>query len=200
MAPQPHDVQFFETPAELRAWFEANHDSAGELWVGFHRKRSGMPSLTWPQVVDEALCFGWIDSVRHGLDETTYANRLTPRRRQSTWSAVNISRFEELERLGRVHPQGAAAFEARDEMRSHLYSYESRYPRVLDRDQEAALRSVPEAWEFFQAQPPGYRKLALFWVTSAKREETRSRRLDALIEHSKKGERLPWARAQPRAR
>jgi uncharacterized protein YdeI (YjbR/CyaY-like superfamily) len=199
MPPKPRDVRFFETPAELRAWLEANHDSASEVWVGFHRKRSGKPSLTWPQVVDEALCFGWIDSVRYGLDETSYANRLTPRTKKSIWSTVNIRRFEELSRLGRVHPRGTAAFEARDEARSHVYSYESRYAEGLDAAREAALRSAPAAWEFFQAQPPGYRRLAAHWVMSARREETRQRRVGALIEHSRKRERLPWSSSTGRS-
>jgi uncharacterized protein YdeI (YjbR/CyaY-like superfamily) len=186
-------VRFFETPADLRAWLEANHERATELWVGFHRKRSGRPSLTWAEVVDQAPCFGWIDGVRYSLDETSFTSRLTPRKKGGNWSAVNIRRFGELRELGLVHAKGLAVFEARDEAKSHVYSYDSRYPRVLDDAQESAFHSVPAAWEFFQSQPPGYRKLAAFWVISAKREATRQKRLGELVEHSRRRERLPWA-------
>src|SRR2546428_9888795 len=116
--PTPHDVVFFETPAELRAWFEANHDTATELWLGYHSKRTGRASVSWPEVVDQELCFGWIDSVRYSLTDDTSAQRLTPRRKGSIWSDINIRRFGELERQGPVRPRGRAAFVRRGEARS----------------------------------------------------------------------------------
>jgi uncharacterized protein YdeI (YjbR/CyaY-like superfamily) len=188
--PLPRDVVFFATAAELRAWFETNHESATELWVGYHRKRTGRPSVTWKDVVDQELCFGWIDSVRYSLGDDMSAQRITPRRKGSVWSAINIRRFEELDRMGLVHPAGHAAFDRRDEARSRIYSYENRH-RGLDAATEAEFRKRVRAWTFFEAQPPSYRLTAAYWVMSAKRDETRKRRLEKLIEHSKKGERLP---------
>ncbi len=188
--PTPENVVFFETPAQLRAWFEANHDTATELWLGYHNKRSGRASVTWPDVVDQELCFGWIDSVRYSLGDDKAAQRITPRRKRSVWSAVNIRRFAELDKLGLVHPSGRAAFEARDEARSQIYSYENRL-RGLDAGQEAEFRKHKAAWKFFESQAPWYRRTASYWVVSAKREETRERRLSVLIACSKDGERLP---------
>lgn len=187
--PTPHDVVFFTTPAELRAWFAANHGTATELWVGFHRKRSGRLSITWQDLVDEELCFGWIDSVRYSLGNDQSAQRVTPRRKRSVWSAVNIRRFKELENQGLVHPSGRAAFEAREEARSRVYSYENRSGE-LDPSGVARFRKLASAWDFFQAQPPWYRRSAVHWVMSAKREATRDRRLDVLIESSGRGERI----------
>ena len=188
--PTPENVIFFETPAQLRAWFETNHEAATELWLGYHRKRTGRPSVTWQDVVDVELCFGWIDSVRYSLGDDQSAQRITPRRKGSVWSAVNIKRFAELERDGLVHPTGLAAFEKRDEARSRIYSYENR-SRGFDAAREAEFRKHKRAWTFFEAQPPSYRKTAAFWVMSAKRDETRERRLMTLIERSREGERLP---------
>ena len=188
--PTPENVIFFENPAQLRAWFEKNHETAGELWLGYHRKRTGRPSVTWQEVVDQELCFGWIDSVRYSLDDDRSAQRITPRRKGSVWSAINIKRFGELEAMGLVHPAGLAAFEKRDEARSRIYSYENR-SRGFDAAREAEFRKHKLAWTFFEAQPPSYRKTASFWVMSAKRDETRERRLSALIERSHNHERLP---------
>ena len=188
--PTPENVIFFETPAQLRAWFEANHESAAQLWLGYHRKRTGRPSVTWQEVVDQELCFGWIDSVRYSLDGDTSAQRITPRRKGSVWSAINIKRFQELDALGLVHPAGRAAFEKRDEKRSRVYSYENR-SRGLDAATEAAFRKHERAWRFFEAQAPSYRRTASFWVMSANRDETKKRRLARLIEHSRNGERAP---------
>ena len=188
--PRPENVTYFATPGELRAWFEANHETAADLWVGFYRKRSGIASITWQDLVDQELCFGWIDSVRYSLDDTRSAQRVTPRRRGSIWSAINIKRFGELEAAGRLHPAGRAAFERRDEARSRVYSYENR-SRGLDADAEAEFRRHKMAWAFFESQPPSYRKTAAFWAVSAVREETRKRRLSVLIECSKNGERIP---------
>ena len=188
--PKPENVVFFETPARLRAWFEANHDTATELWLGYHRKRTGRPSVTWQDVVDQELCFGWIDSVRYSLGDDRSAQRITPRRKGSVWSAVNIRRFQELERLGLVQPSGRAAFAKRDEARSRIYSYENR-PRGLDAASEAQFRKHKAAWKFFEAQAPSYRRVVAFWITSAKQEATQKRRLETVIRHSENGERLP---------
>jgi uncharacterized protein YdeI (YjbR/CyaY-like superfamily) len=187
--PTPRNVIFFETPAELRAWFEANHETAEELWLGYHRKRTGRASVTWQEVVDQELCFGWIDSVRYSLGDDRSAQRITPRRKASVWSAVNIKRFQELERAGFVHPAGRAAFDRRDEARSRVYSYENR-PRGLAAGDEAEFRKHKGAWRFFEAQPPSYKRTAAYWIASARREETRKRRLEQLIETSGNGERL----------
>ncbi len=197
--PTPENVIFFATPADLRAWFEANHETATELWLGYHRKRSGRPSVTWQEVVDQELCFGWIDSVRYPLGEDRSAQRITPRRKRSVWSAINIKRFEELDALGLVHPAGRAAFEKRDEARSRIYSYENR-SRGFDAASEAEFRKHRTAWRFFEAQAPSYRRIASFWVMSAKRDETRRRRLERLIAHSQKGKRLPALQPSPRSR
>ena len=188
--PQPHDVIFFENPSQLRRWFEVNHETATELWLGYHRKRTGRPTVTWQDVVDQELCFGWIDSVRYALGDDRSAQRITPRRKGSIWSAVNIRRFKELEKMGLVHPAGRAAFGKLDEARSKLYSYENRL-RGFDQACEAEFRKHKTAWNFFDTQAPSYKRTAAFWVMSAKQEETRRRRLATLIEHSKRGERLP---------
>jgi uncharacterized protein YdeI (YjbR/CyaY-like superfamily) len=182
--------RFFTTPAPLRAWFQKNHGRAAELWVGFHKKASGKPSVTWPEAVDQALCFGWIDGVRKSIDETSYANRFTPRRPRSNWSAINVKRVEELMELGLMTPAGLKAFEAREEARTGIYSYEQRPPELPPRYQRR-VRADRRAWEFWRAQPPGYRKAVTWWVISAKKEETRERRLASLIQTSARGERIP---------
>ena len=175
------DPVFFPTPAHLRAWLEANHDSATELWVGMYRKGTGKPSVTWPQVVDECLCFGWIDGIRKGLDEESYANRITPRKAKSNWSRINLKRVEELIAAGRMRPAGLRAYEGRTAGPDGTYSYEQRDNPVLDEELTRLFQAEPEAWQYFQSRPPGYRRLALFWVVSARREETRRRRLARLI-------------------
>ncbi|HEX2679665.1 MAG TPA: YdeI/OmpD-associated family protein [Candidatus Dormibacteraeota bacterium] len=189
--PTPNNVIFFTTPAELRAWFEANHETAPELWVGYHKKKTGRPSITWQDLVDQELCFGWIDSVRYSLGDDTSAQRVTPRRKGSIWSAVNIRRFHELEKLCLVQAAGRAAFAKRDEARSRIYSYENRQSAVLDPDRAAAFRKRAKAWKFFVAQAPWYRSTAVFWVMSAKRDETRDRRLSQLIDCSQRAVRIP---------
>jgi uncharacterized protein YdeI (YjbR/CyaY-like superfamily) len=178
---------FFATPSEFRAWLETHHATATELLVGFHKKGSGKPSITWPEAVDEALCFGWIDSVRKSIDDTSYSNRFTPRRAQSTWSAVNIERATELIARRRMRTAGRKAFEARRDDRSATYSYEQRDAAKLGDEFERQFRSNRKAWDFFQARPPGYRKTATYWVVSAKKEETRRKRLATLIEDSEHG-------------
>lgn len=177
---------FFPTPADFRAWLEANHATAGELLVGFYKKGSGRPSITWPESVDQALCFGWIDGVRRRVDDESYTIRFTPRRRGSTWSLVNTRRALELIEEGLMQPAGLAAFEARDPARTDEYSYENR-PQGLDSPYEAQFRANAAAWAYWEAQPPHYRRGAAHWVMSAKREETRQRRLATLIADSAAG-------------
>jgi uncharacterized protein YdeI (YjbR/CyaY-like superfamily) len=188
---------FFAKPADFRRWLEKHHHAAAELLVGFYKRGSGRPSMTWPESVDEALCFGWIDGVRRSLDDESYTIRFTPRRPSSNWSLINIRKVEALIRDGRMKPAGLEAFEARDESKSGVYSFEQRENAKLDRKAEATFRANRAAWRFFQAQPPGYRKIAAFHVMSAKREETRAKRLSILIEHSAAGQRIG---IQPRAR
>jgi uncharacterized protein YdeI (YjbR/CyaY-like superfamily) len=179
---------FFPTPADFRQWLERNHDKVPELLVGFYKKGSGKPSITWPESVDEALCFGWIDGVRRTIDEERYSIRFTPRRPRSNWSAVNLKRVEELTNLGRMHPAGLRAFEVRDPSRT--YSYERKEDQKLDPAYEAKLKANKKAWTFFQAQPPYYRRIASLWVMDAKKEETRLRRLATLIDDSARGRRI----------
>jgi uncharacterized protein YdeI (YjbR/CyaY-like superfamily) len=193
---------FFATPADLRRWFAKNAASTPELLVGFHRKGSGKPSITWPESVDEALCVGWIDGVRRRIDDTSYTIRFTPRRPGSIWSAINIAKVKELTAAGRMKPAGLAAFAARQDDRSAIYSYEQRKSAAFSPDQEKRFRRSGKAWRFFSAQPPGYRRQATFWVVSAKKEETRARRLATLIAVSAAGHRLDASSAgrDPRPR
>ena len=163
-------LTFFKTPADLRKWFEKYHAKEPELLVGFYKKDSGKPSITWPQSVDEALCFGWIDGIRKNVDEVSYTIRFTPRRARSTWSAVNIKRAGELKKQGLMMPRGIEAFAAREENRSGIYSYEQRNPELPDLYRRL-LKKNKAAWNFFEDQPPSYRKAANWWVLSAKKEE-----------------------------
>ena len=181
---------FFQSPDEFREWLEKRHAAAQELWVGFYKKASGKPSMTWPESVDEALCFGWIDGMRRSVDDVSYTIRFTPRRPRSVWSAVNIKRAEELSRQGRMQYSGRQAYEARLENRSGIYSYEQRAAE-LDEPYGGQLRRNKEARAFYQAQPASYRKTVNWWLLSAKREETRLKRLEKLIEDSAHGRRLP---------
>ena len=180
---------FFARPAEFRAWLDAHHQSERELWVGFYKKDSGRPSITWPESVDEALCVGWIDGIRKTIDTTSYKIRFTPRKPTSTWSAVNIARVAELTREKRMRPAGLAAFKQRKDAKSGIYAYEQRQNAAFDPAQEQQFRANPKAWKFFEAQPAGYRKTATWWVISAKRPETRQKRLATLIGDS--AARLP---------
>ena len=186
----PDAPQFFADRRAWRRWLEAHHDSAAELWVGFYKKGSGKPSITWPEAVDGALCFGWIDGVRKGIDEERYKIRFTPRRRGSIWSDVNVRRAGELARDGLMHPAGRAAFDARTEARSGIYAYEQRQTATLDPAHEATFRANAAAWTFFQSRPASYRRTATWWVVSAKQEATRLRRLATLIDDSAHGRTL----------
>jgi uncharacterized protein YdeI (YjbR/CyaY-like superfamily) len=180
---------FFPTPAAFRAWLQKHGATATELWVGFYKKDSGRPSITWPESVDQALCFGWIDGVRKSIDAARYMIRFTPRRARSTWSAINIRRAQELIEAGAMRPAGRRAFEARRDNRSGIYSYEQRSEQ-LPEPYAAKMKKNKAAWSFFQAQPPYYRKVAAWWVVSAKKEETRLKRLAQLIRDSAAGRRI----------
>jgi uncharacterized protein YdeI (YjbR/CyaY-like superfamily) len=186
--------RFFRTPAAFRAWLKANHTRAAELLVGFHRKDSGRESITWPESVDEALCFGWIDGVRRSLDESSYTIRFTPRKPKSIWSNVNIAKVEALIRQERMAPAGLAASALRDPARSGIYAFEKE-AAIFDAEAQRAFKKNKTGWAFFQAQPAGYRQLATHYVVSAKRPETRAKRLATLIEHSARRERVrsTWA-------
>jgi uncharacterized protein YdeI (YjbR/CyaY-like superfamily) len=184
--PPPEPI-YFEGPVALRDWLDANHATATELWVGYHKKATGRPSLTWSEAVDEALCVGWIDGVRYSVDEERFRQRLTPRRKGSTWSAVNVAKVAQLTAEGRMRPAGLAAFEARRDDRTAVYSYERRHEAALEPDEEARFRANHAAWTWFGRQRPSYRTTATYWVVSAKRPETRARRLDELIDESAAG-------------
>jgi uncharacterized protein YdeI (YjbR/CyaY-like superfamily) len=175
---------YFPTPADFRAWLQKHHAKEQELLVGFHKKSSGEPSITWPESVDAALCFGWIDGVRRNVDATRYSIRFTPRRQGSIWSKINIDRVQALIELGLMRPAGLKAFEKRTAERSAIYSYEQRHHATLGEVYERAFRKNKRAWEFFQTQAPSYRQVVTYWVISAKQEETRLRRLTTLIDAS----------------
>jgi len=191
---------FFPTPADFRAWLEQHHQDTPELWVGFYKKGSGRPSITWPGAGDDALCFGWIDGVRKSLDESSYTIRFTPRKPRSTWSAVNIGRVAELTRQGRMKPAGLKAFAERTAENSGIYAYEQRRSAALDPADEQQFRANKAAWAFFQAQPPSYHQTAIWWVISAKQEATRRKRLATLITDSEQGRTIrPLTRQPPRS-
>jgi len=187
------DATFFETPAAFRAWLQRHHDDVDVLWVGFYKKATGRPSIDWPESVDEALCFGWIDGLRKSIDDESYRIRFTPRRPGSIWSDRNIQRVAELTRLDRMEAPGIAAYERRSEEKSRRYSFEQAGV-ALAAEMEAEFRRHDEAWAFFQSEPAGYRKNSTWWVIQAKRPETRARRLATLIRHSAAGERIPQLR------
>lgn len=182
--------KFFPAPKHFRTWLAKNHDRAGVLWVGYYRKDSGRPSITWPESVDEALCFGWIDGIRKKVDNESYKIRFTPRRPKSVWSAVNIGRVAVLTAEGRMQPAGHAAFARREEHNSRRYSFENRATAKLSFADEREFRRDPAAWKFFKSQPPGYQRLASWWIISAKRSETRRARLQRLIEFSRTQRRI----------
>ena len=182
-------LKFFKAPSDFRKWFEANHASAAELWVGYHKKDSGKASITWPQSVDEALCFGWIDGIRKSIDNLSYKIRFTPRKPRTTWSTVNIKRARELMDQGLMQPAGLKAYQARKEYKSGIYSYEQRSAE-LPAPYDEKLRQNKAASHFFNAQPASYRKVAFWWIVSAKKEETRLKRLEKLIEDSAQARRL----------
>ena len=183
------ELKFFRSPSVFRKWFEKHHATSNELWVGFYKKGSGRASITWPESVDQALCFGWIDGIRKRVDDLSYTIRFTPRRRGSIWSAVNIRRAGELIKEGLMQPAGLMAFEAREANKSGIYSYEQRSQELVE-PYASQFKRNKAAWKFFNHQPPGYRKLANWWIVSAKKEETRLRRLQKLIDESAQQRRI----------
>ncbi|MDX6612076.1 MAG: hypothetical protein QOD75_1262 [Blastocatellia bacterium] len=187
--PVPTKITYFPAPADFRKWLQKHHATRDELWVGYHKKGSGTPSLTWPESVDEALCFGWIDGIRKRVDEDRYTIRFTPRRRGSIWSAVNIKRAGELKAQGLMQAAGLEAFQDRREFKSAIYSYEQR-SATLPEPYLSQMKKKKRAWAFFSTQPPGYQKMMSWWVVSAKKEETRLQRLEKLIAHSLEGKRV----------
>jgi len=181
--------KFFTSPEKFREWLERNHDRETELLIGFHKKSSAKKSVTYAEALDEALCFGWIDGVRKNLNETSYTIRFTPRKPRSIWSNINVNHVQRLQKEGRMHRAGTEAYERRAPERTGIYSFENR-PRELSLEYEKIFRQNKPAWKFFQEQPPGYKRLMVFRTMSAKKEETRVRRLKQLIESSEKGVRL----------
>ena len=171
---------FFANPAAFRKWFEKNHLKEKELVVGFYKTGTGKPTITWPQSVDEALCFGWIDGVRKSIDDESYMIRFTPRKPTSIWSAINIKKIEDLTRQGLMYPAGLEAFRKRSEKKSRVYSYENE-PVSLSKPYEKSFKANKKAWEYFQLQPPSYQKVATRWIMTAKQEATQQSRLQTLI-------------------
>ena len=198
MIREPHDIRFFVTRDEFWRWLEEHHATETEVWLGHHKRATGVPTLRWEDAVDAALCFGWIDGIRKGLDERTYAQRFTPRRKTSNWSAINLRRVLELEAMGLLRPAGRRAYDERDRRRDAIYTYE-REAAIFSPEQEAQFRANEAAWAFFTTRAPSYQRTLTGWVTSAKQEATRERRLSALIEASAAG-RSPGAIGPPPAK
>jgi uncharacterized protein YdeI (YjbR/CyaY-like superfamily) len=180
------DPIFFESAAEWRAWLEEHHGSATEVWVGMWKKATGR-GMTWSEAVDEALCFGWIDSVAKRVDDDRRMQRFTPRKPTSNWSLVNVRKVEELRKQGKMRPPGEAAFARRRDDKTGTYSFEQRADAAFTPEQQAQFEANASAWAYWQARPPWYRRTATWWVISAKREETRARRLATLIADSAAG-------------
>jgi uncharacterized protein YdeI (YjbR/CyaY-like superfamily) len=185
-------ARFFPSARAFRSWLARHHDSETELWVGFHKKHTGKKGLQYLEAVEEALCYGWIDGLMHPIDAESFRQRFTPRKRTSSWSAVNLKRVEALVAAGRMMPPGMAAWQQRDTRKDAQYLFE-RGAAAFSPEQERAFRRQKAAWTFWEKQPPGYRRLATHWVTSAKREETRARRLTQLMARCAAGQRLPGA-------
>jgi len=188
----------FASPEEFRAWLEQHHETEKEVFVGYWKRATGKPSLTWSQAVDEALCYGWIDGVLRRVDDERHVQRFTPRKPAGNWSAVNIAKVERLRAEGRMRPAGEAAFARRREEKLGVYSYEQRHEAAFEPEQEERFRANAAAWRFWSACPPSYRTMATWWVVSAKRPETRERRLATLIEDSAAGRRLAQMSVRPR--
>jgi uncharacterized protein YdeI (YjbR/CyaY-like superfamily) len=181
---------FLAEPRAFRSWLEKNHRTASELLVGFYKRGSRIPSITWPEAVDQALCYGWIDGIRKRIDDQRYSIRFTPRRPSSTWSSVNINRVAALKAEGLMQPAGLEAFGRRSEKRSGVYSYERQKTLTFSEADVKKLQANRKAWTFLQAQPPSYRHLVTYWISSAKKPETHENRLVKLIDASAAGRRL----------
>jgi uncharacterized protein YdeI (YjbR/CyaY-like superfamily) len=188
---------FFDSPAAFGAWLEEHHATETEVWVGMWKKATGNQVMNWSQAVDEALCWGWIDGIAKRVDEESHKQRFTPRKPTSNWSAVNVRKVEQLRKEGRMRPAGEAAFARRRADRTGVYSFEQRGEAAFTPEQLAQFEANPVAWAYWQARPPGYRRTATWWVVSAKREETRQRRLATLIEDCAAGRPIkPLARPE----
>lgn len=187
----------FDSGKMFRAWLAKNHANASEVWVGFYKKSSGKAGMTYPEALEEALCYGWIDGVRHSVDAESYSNRFTPRKAKSIWSLVNVGHVERLKKLGKMTPAGLKAFAAREERRTGVYSFEKKRPGLSSKHRKL-LQANSKAWEFFSTQAPWYQRTAGYWVSSAKQEETQARRLAKLMEDSANGRRL--AQLTPKAK
>ena len=188
---------FFKFSTKLHDWYLKNHGKKKELLIGFYKKDSGKPSITYHEALNEALSFGWIDGIRKSIDDLSYSIRYTPRKKNSIWSAVNIKRIGELSQLGRMHPAGLQTFQARDLKRAGLYSFEQKN-HELAKNYEKKFKANKKAWSFFQSKPPSYRKPSIHWVMSAKQEETRQRRLDILIHDSEQETTIALLSRKPR--
>ncbi|MCB0494848.1 MAG: YdeI/OmpD-associated family protein [Cyclobacteriaceae bacterium] len=186
---------YFKNPEELRSWFEKNHKSEKEIWVGFFKKGTGIESITWPESVDQALCFGWIDGIRKKVDEESYKIRFTPRSVKSHWSAVNLDKVKQLKKEGLMKPEGLKIFNARDKENAKKASYESE-EKTLTKELESKLRANKKANAFFKNMAPSYRKTTIHWIMSAKQEATRIRRFDILIESCLEGRKIPLLRRE----
>jgi uncharacterized protein YdeI (YjbR/CyaY-like superfamily) len=186
--PSPDELRVFASTAEFRRWLQRNHSATPDVWVGYYKKGVAKQAMTYPQSVEEALCFGWIDGITRRIDEEVYAIRFTPRRKTSSWSAVNIAKIAELTAAGRMHPAGLQTFEQRDKRRDATYSYE-RPPLELSHDMIARLQRNRAAWEYWHSERPSFRRQATYWVMSAKRPETQERRFELLLDASRGGRR-----------
>ncbi len=184
---------FFPSPEDFRKWLDENHDTEGELWVGYYKKATKIPSMTWPQSVEEALCYGWIDGLRKKVDEKSYKIRFTPRRANSHWSQVNLKMMDDLIQNGKMQPAGLKIYQERNPAKEQLFSYE-RKAIQLSNEYIEQIKATPKAWEFFDNLAPGYKKQTIHWVMQAKREETRQRRLKILIESAAEGKKIPQLR------
>jgi uncharacterized protein YdeI (YjbR/CyaY-like superfamily) len=179
---------YFKTPAEWRRWLKANHAKAAEHWIAFYKKGSGKTGITYQEALDGALCYGWIDGIRKSHDEDAFKIRFSPRKARSLWSAININRVGELEKEGRMMPRGREVFAARKDQEGYRIATA---PKDFPEDLKEIFKKNKKAWEFHQAQPPGYRKMCAFWISFAKREETRMKRLKMIIDAAERGKRLP---------
>lgn len=193
--PEPSNIKFFKTEADLRKWFEKYHAKKEELWLGYYKKSSGKPSVTYSEAVDQALCFGWIDGIRKSIDDEKFCQRFTPRRPKSIWSAVNLKKIDTLFKRGLMTTAGMKAYNERDLSKTNQYSFEQE-KHELPVKYEKRFKANKTAWENFHKFPPSYRKPAIWWVISAKQEETRLRRLDTLIDDSENGLRIKQLRVE----
>jgi uncharacterized protein YdeI (YjbR/CyaY-like superfamily) len=199
LAPGSRDVRIFPASDDFRQWLERNYATASEVWVGYYKKGVPKHSISYPESVEQALCFGWIDGVGRRVDDEVHANRFTPRRRGSNWSVANTAKVAELEKARLMHPAGRRAFEERDQHRDPRYSYENR-PADLPPETAALIKRDAAAWAYWQGQTPSYRRAATWWVVSAKQEATRERRLITLIGDSAAGRPIKPLLPRPRDR